>query len=118
MMIVQSVQGGSSGKIDATRYQGEMLGKNGPEIDSLTLWRGPGRARIDVENAAPGVRAGQVHYQDNGGNKYYYDPNTQLFFSQKTQELAPKAVQNLLQDKDFARAIDKALFTYLGAKRT
>ena len=34
---------------------------------------GKGKERIDVENPAPGKRAGKIHYQDNINNKYYYD---------------------------------------------
>ena len=55
---------------------GAMLGINGPTVPSKTLWMGKGKERIDVENPAPGKRAGQIHYQDNSNNKYYYDPIT------------------------------------------
>ncbi|MDR8078619.1 hypothetical protein KPA96_23540 [Burkholderia cenocepacia] len=70
-----------------------------------------------MENPAPGVSPGQIHYQDANGTKYYYDPNSQVFFDQKTGELAPKSVQNLMKDSSFSKAIDKALTGYLGAKR-
>ncbi|MBY4791013.1 hemagglutinin repeat-containing protein, partial [Burkholderia dolosa] len=103
--------------IDATKYQGEMLGANGTQTASKSIWRGSGQERIDVENPAPGVRPGQIHYQDANGTKYYYDPNSQVFFDQKTGELAPKSVQNLMKDSSFSKAIDKALTGYLGAKR-
>ncbi|GAB2915230.1 hemagglutinin repeat-containing protein [Paraburkholderia jirisanensis] len=102
--------------IDATSYQGTMLGTDGARVASKTVWKGTGQERIDVENPAPGVRPGQIHYQDNGGSKYYYDPNTQVFFDQRTGDLAPRNVQNLLQDPSFSKAISKALNGYLGAK--
>nr|WP_282107671.1 hemagglutinin repeat-containing protein [Ralstonia solanacearum] len=117
---VSGIVGKSSGSgrsIDATTYQGEMLGTNGAQTASKTVWKGTGQERIDVENPAPGSRPGQIHYQDNQGNKYYYDPNTKMFFDQKSGESAPGGVQKLLRDDRFSKAIDKALYGYLGAKK-
>lgn len=102
--------------IDAKQFNGKMLGADGVQTFSTTVWKGNGKSRIDVENPSPGNRPGQLHYQDNAGNKYYYDPNTKVFFNQKTNELAPKAVQNLLTDSSFSNGIDKAL-KYLGVKK-
>ena len=76
--------------------------------------RGQGSERIDVENPNPGVRAGQIHYQGSDGEKYYYDPNKKVFFDRENDVLAPKSVQKLLSDESFSRAIDKALYGYLG----
>ncbi|WP_164141567.1 hemagglutinin repeat-containing protein [Serratia marcescens] len=89
---------------------GAMLGINGPMVPSKTLWMGKGKERIDVENPAPGKRAGQIHYQDNKNNKYYYDPVTQTFPE------APKSVNDKLKDPDFKNAIDKGMTKYLGEK--
>jgi filamentous hemagglutinin len=41
-----------------------MLGANGTQISSKTIWKGEGKERIDVENPNPGKRLGQIHYQD------------------------------------------------------
>lgn len=119
--MVQSVQAGAQlgaglGKINSSTYKGEMLGVNGVKPPGVTVWKGEGKERIDVENPSPGVRASQIHYQDNVGNKYCYDPNTNLFVNQKSQELAPKSVQNMLKGSSFSKAIDKALYNYLEEK--
>lgn len=90
--------------------EGAMLGINGPTVPSKTLWMGKGKERIDVENPAPGKRAGQIHYQDNSNNKYYYDPVTQTFPD------APKSVNDKLKDSTFKSAIDKGMTKYLGEK--
>ncbi|MGR3774119.1 VENN motif pre-toxin domain-containing protein, partial [Edwardsiella anguillarum] len=108
-----SVFGGISkaGKPNYTlNKDGAMLGINGPTVPSKTLWMGKGKERIDVENPAPGKRAGQIHYQDNSNNKYYYDPVTQKFPE------APKSVNDKLNDPVFKNAIDKGMTKYLGEK--
>ncbi|RYM68201.1 hypothetical protein BSQ99_20900 [Serratia liquefaciens] len=89
---------------------GAMLGINGPTVPSKTLWMGKGKERIDVENPAAGKRAGQIHYQDNSNNKYYYDPITQTFPD------APKSVNDKLKDPAFKSAVDKGMTKYLGEK--
>lgn len=88
--------------------KGAMLGARGTKTASKTLWKGKGKERIDVENPNPGQRPGQVHYQDNNNNKYLYDPKTNSFPD------APKSVNNMLKDKKFKSAIDKAMSKYLG----
>ncbi|WP_238483602.1 hemagglutinin repeat-containing protein [Rahnella perminowiae] len=90
---------------------GHMLGANGVQTSSKTIWKGAGKERIDVENPAPGQRAGQLHYQDNKDNKYLYDPKTDSFPD------APKSVNNLLNDPSFRKAINKGLTQYLGEKK-
>lgn len=104
---------GVGGKSD-TKYtlnkNGEMLGANGVRFDSSTIWKGQGKERIDVENPNPGQRAGQLHYQDNKGNKYYYDLITQTFPD------APKSVNALLKNPSFKKAIEKGMNKYLGEK--
>lgn len=89
---------------------GAMLGINGPVVPSKTLWMGKGKERIDVENPSPGKRAGQIHYQDNKDNKYYYDPITKTFPD------APKSVNDKLKDPIFKNAIEKGMTKYLGEK--
>lgn len=84
-----------------------MLGQNGTQTASSTVWKGDGQSRIDVENPNPGQRPGQVHYQDNKGNKYLYDAQKGTFPG------APKSVNSLLNDKKFSKGIKKA-FKYLG----
>ena len=89
-------------------YITTMLGENGPQVASKTIWKGDGKERIDVENPNPGQRPGQIHYQDNAGNKYLYDPTTNSFPD------APNSVNKLLSDPGFNAAIQKGLNKYLG----
>jgi filamentous hemagglutinin len=87
-----------------------MLGAGGVKTPSTTIWRGEGKARIDVENPNPGQRAGQIHYQNNAGEKYMYDPASGSFSG------APNSVNRLLDEPGFAAAIEKGLKKYLGEK--
>ncbi|WP_387689755.1 DUF637 domain-containing protein [Photorhabdus sp. RM71S] len=89
---------------------GQMIGANGVQVPSKTIWKGVGKERIDVENPNPGQRAGQLHYQDNQGNKYYYDLISNTFPD------APKKVNELLKNSNFKNAIDKGMKQYLGEK--
>jgi filamentous hemagglutinin len=99
------------GKTTADADAGEpMLGANGPRFDSKTIWKGEGKERIDVENPNPGQRPGQIHYQDNQGNKYLYDPNSNTFLD------APNSVNRLLDDPKFSAAVEKGMTKYLGGK--
>jgi len=66
---------------------------------------------MDVENPNPGQRPGQIHYQDNNGAKYLYNPATDSFPD------APNSVNKLLNDPTFGSAINKALNKYLGGGR-
>lgn len=85
-----------------------MLGAKGVQTASKTIWKGAGKERLDVENPNPGQRPGQIHYQDNSGNKYLYDPVTKSFPD------APKSVNKLLEDERFSQAIIKGMKQYLG----
>jgi filamentous hemagglutinin len=85
-----------------------MLGSNGTLTASTTVWRGRGRERLDVENPNPGQRAAQVHYQDNDGNKYIYNPSTDSF------DGAPRRVNDMLDDPGFRRGVEKGMRQYLG----
>ncbi|MDR3618225.1 MAG: RHS repeat-associated core domain-containing protein [Paludisphaera borealis] len=96
-------------KPPAKEPQRPMVGAKGPTIPSLTIWKGKGRERIDIENPSPGKRPGQIHYQDNQNNKYIYDQTTDSFRD------APKPINDLLSDPLFRKAIEKGL-TYLGEK--
>lgn len=87
-----------------------MLGSDGAQFASKTIWKGDGKERIDVENPNPGQRPGQIHYQDNQGNKYLYDPSTNSFPD------APNSMNKLLNDPSFNSAIQKGLNRYLGGK--
>ncbi|WP_186106155.1 hemagglutinin repeat-containing protein [Burkholderia gladioli] len=85
-----------------------MLGAGGAQFPSKTIWKGEGKERIDVENPNPGQRPGQIHYQDNQGNKYLYDPDTNSFPG------APNSVNKLLSNPSFSLAIQKGIIKYLG----
>jgi len=83
-----------------------MLGERGTRLDSKTLWQ-RGKARLDVENPAPGQRPGQIHYQE-GNETYLYEPVKKEFIG------APRRINDLLrEDPKFAAAVEKAL-RYLG----
>lgn len=90
---------------------GEPLGKNGPRIHSKTVGaRGKGGVeRIDVENHDPGERGGNIHYHDPKNNKYVFDVTTGLFYVYKTGELAPPAIQRMLDDPTIRKWINDAL---------
>jgi filamentous hemagglutinin len=92
----------------AGKAKGGMLGQNGVKVSSKTIWKGQGKERVDVENPNPGQRPGQIHYQDNAGNKYLYDPVSNLFVN------APKTVNSLLNDVKFKASIEKGMRKYLG----
>jgi RHS repeat-associated protein len=83
-----------------------MIGANGAQFMSKTLWS-EGGARIDVENPAPGQRAGQIHYQDASG-KYLYDFETGQF-----QGMSRTKSAELLSRPEVQDAIQKGL-KYLG----
>jgi RHS repeat-associated protein len=85
-----------------------MLGERGVKVASKTLWKGEGKARLDVENPNPGQRPGQIHYQDNDGGKYLYDPESRSFPD------APNSVNKMLENSRFLQAIEKGLTKYLG----
>ena len=80
-----------------------MLGTNGHQFASKTVWKGGGQERIDVENPNPG----QIHYQDNNSNKYLYDPSTDSFPG------SPNSVNKLLSNPSSSGAIQKGLNKYL-----
>jgi filamentous hemagglutinin len=94
--------------------EGEMLGQNGTKTPSTTLFN-RGGIRVDVENANPGQRAGQVHLQI-GEDKYYFNVNTRLFENSDPANIraVPRAINNrMLEDPQIQRAINTGL-KYLG----
>ena len=96
-----------------------IFGQNGVQTASQTVWKSKGsKARIDIENANPGVRAGNIHYQDANNVKYMYDKGSSSFYGKNSKTgafdvPAPKSVNNLLQNESFSNGINKGL-RYLG----
>jgi filamentous hemagglutinin len=89
-----------------------MVGANGPQFTSKTLWQG-NQGRLDVENPNPGQRPGQIHFQQ-GNNKWIYDPTTNSFRQTLGTQIDPPGwLNDLLGQKDFQNAIQKGLY-YLG----
>lgn len=103
--LISSIKGN-----DGARH---MIGENGTQVTSKTLWENNEIGHIDVENPSPGKRPGQIHYQDANGNKWYYDIDKNIFYDQKTGQIAPKKVQDMLKNDDIMNAIKKGL-KYLG----
>ncbi len=107
----------SSGNKSNSSSTKKTFGSNGVKVTSKTVWKAKGsKARIDVENPNPGQRPGQVHYQDENNVKYYFDPERGIFYDQKTGNIAPKKVMNMLKDKEFVKKLNVALTQYLGEK--
>lgn len=80
-----------------------VFGSNGSQFTSKTVWRKE-NLRIDVENPNPGVRAGQIHLQDQAtGAKYMYNPVSNAFIG------APNRINRLLNDPEIKNAIEKAM---------
>lgn len=69
--------------------------------------------RIDVENPNPTVRPGQVHVQT-GNKKYIFDNVTKRFYDASNFDIAPKNIQNLLNDAEFVKKLNVGLEQYLG----
>lgn len=81
-------------------------GGKGTQTTSKTLYNKKG-VRIDVEN--PGNRVGQIHLQK-GGVKYYYNVAQKAFrIGSSNGQLAPRVIQELLQNSDVIKAIAKGL---------
>jgi RHS repeat-associated protein len=91
----------------AAGASGAMLGANGTQVTSKTLWE-DGKEHIDVENPNPGQRPGQIHYQDSSNNKYIYDVKTGQF-----EGLSNSQSKQLLSKPEVQQAIQKGL-NYLG----
>jgi Pretoxin HINT domain len=86
----------------------DLLGTAGTQVTSKTLLDN-GTYHIDVENPAPGVRAGQLHLQY-GDEKYLYD------FGSSSWIGMPKWLEEIVnKDPKVPKAITKGA-TYLGVE--
>ena len=47
-------------------HNSQCIGEHGTQTSSKTIWKNGKTERIDVENLAPGVRDGNIHY-----NKFF-----------------------------------------------
>ncbi len=88
----------------------EMLGEGGTQVrGSKTTGKNGSTERVDVENPAPGKRAGDVHYHDANNVKWRYDVRQGKLFNSDTGELAPPSIQKVMNEGWFKKAIVKAL---------
>ena len=102
-------EGKSSVIVDTVKITLAMLGANGTQMTSKTLWE-DGKEHIDVENPNPGQRPGQIHYQD-GVNKYIYDVESGEF-----EGLSQTQSKQLLSKPGVKDAIEKGL-RFLGESK-
>ncbi|MDA8447178.1 hypothetical protein M4Q70_19105, partial [Acidovorax valerianellae] len=94
--------------------EGEMVGRNGTQTHSNTVFN-RGGTRIDVENANPGQRPGQLHLQVEG-DKYYFNVNTGLFEEANSPGVnAPRYINEMLKDPKVRAAVNRGM-QYLGEK--
>ena len=93
----------------------KCVGENGTQTPNTKTWKRGKTERLEVENPNPGQRDGNIHYHDANNHKYYYDIENKYFVDAKTGNPAPKSVQNLVNNYDFAKGIEKAL-NVLGEK--
>jgi len=94
-------------------HNGHLVGQNGTQTPSHTIWQNGKTERVDVENHLPGKIEGNVHYHDRKNKKYIYRIDENQFYDYKTKEVAPKSIQKLLEIPQIARAIKKGK-KYLG----
>lgn len=82
-----------------------MIGENGTQITSQTAWL-EGSYRIDIENPNPGMRPGQMHFQDqsNIGVKYQWDFENGGFIGMPT-----RLANQLSNNRGFQAGITKDL---------
>jgi RHS repeat-associated protein len=99
----RAIRGGEEAGSGLPRIAGgaPILVEGGTQVVSRTLQRDTGQGfRIDVENPAPGVRAGQLHLQTADGRKYIYNFDTNQF------DGLPTSLQKAIaDDPKVARAI-------------
>lgn len=93
------------GTVDVLVHNTCMPGANGAQFNSKTLLNieRNGSKRIDVENPAPGVRPGQIHYQT-PNSKHIYD-----FVSGRFANMSNTAHKALMRTPGVAGAIKKGL---------
>ena len=97
---------------DAFYFYKANWNKESTRCTSKTLYNKKG-VRIDVENPNPTVRPGQVHVQT-GNKKYIFDNVTKRFYDASNFDIAPKNIQNLLNDAEFVKKLNVGLEQYLG----
>ena len=88
-----------------------LFGAIGTKFTSKSLWQGE-KGMLHAENPNPGIRKGQIHFQEYGpnGNKWLYDPSANTFVPLKPGgPVAPKWLQQLLNDGKFMAGINKGL---------
>ncbi|MDX3800617.1 RHS repeat-associated core domain-containing protein [Streptomyces sp. AK04-3B] len=87
-----------------------MVGANGTQLTSSTVWRGPSGMRIDVENPDPGGRPGQMHLQVQvNGMKSSDAPKYQYNFDTGEFDGLPKSLRKELAKTDFTKGVKKGL---------
>ncbi|WP_051934024.1 T7SS effector LXG polymorphic toxin [Carnobacterium gallinarum] len=103
-MSIQNIMSGNGYHLPNAK-----IGANGTQVSSKTTWKNGKTERVDVENPAPGIRDGDIHYHDSNNTKWRYDIKNNEFINPKTGELAPQKIQKLLKNKDILKGIQKAL---------
>jgi RHS repeat-associated protein len=90
------------------------FGSKGVQTPSKTVWQ-CGKARLDVENPAPGKRPGQAHYQS-GNEKYVWDNKTSTWqdYNDNMRVLSKTKQAELNSCADLMEALEKAITQYLG----
>ena len=104
--VVSSVSSGVAQAITGvavSAFDSSLLGANGTQTTSNTLWQNGRTERIDVENPKPGQRAGEVHYHEPNNTKWRYDPELEKFVHPKTRQPAPKKIQKILKDPKYKK---------------
>jgi hypothetical protein len=96
-----------SGKKVKAVKKSKMIGANGPQVSSKSVWKKGKTERVDVENPKPGKTPGKLHYHDAKNKKWDYDMKKKKFIDGDTKELAPPKIQKLLKDKEIQKAIKK-----------
>jgi RHS repeat-associated protein len=101
--------GNSGGSGGGDAGDSHMIGENGTQTASKTVWEEE-PYRIDIENPNPGGRPGQMHFQDQSGqiSKCQYNFDTGQF-----EGLPNSVAKKLANDPAFQRDILKGL-KYLG----
>jgi hypothetical protein len=88
-----------------------MFGEKGAQTNSETVWQHGDTERVDIENANPGVRPGNLHYHDADNVKYYYDPVKRIFLTNdlKTTTQSEALTKRLSTDPVLRNAVNKGL---------
>ena len=102
-----SQNGGNARGANTTQNSSHLIGTNGTKIVSHTTWSCGKTERLDVENPAPGVRPGQIHYHDSNNQKYMYDFNSRQF------QYSTGRLESLMTNTRFLYGLEKA-YTFLG----